>query len=206
MNGIDPIWERTEEFRDTYFSGSQASLPIDVFTVAELDLKLDIIPFDDLFAKYNMDAMLLQNFTGIYVDAEAYQYLENGPVWKQKRLRFTFAHELGHFVLHKAEAAKHSFSNFTDFFRWLHKDSPARYRIEQEANEFAGRLLVPHTRLQTDFDIFSQQAGQISPNWKSLPDLRHAFADRLSDKYGVNTQVIEVRLDRETIWPVLMPF
>jgi len=206
MNGIDPIWERAEEFRDTYFSGAQASLPIDVFTVAELNLRLDIIPFDDLFAKYNMDAMLLQNFTGIYVDAEAYQYLENGPVWKQKRLRFTFAHELGHFVLHKAEATKHKFSNFTDFFRWLHEDSPARYRIEQEANEFAGRLLVPLSRLQADFDVFSQQAGQISPQWRNLPDLRHAFSERLSNKYGVSTQVIEVRLDREDIWPVLMAF
>lgn len=201
MNGIDPIWEQVEQFRQKYFAGQLSSLPIDVFTVAELDLKLDIIPFDDLFAKYEMDAMLLQNFSGIYVDAEAYQYLEDGPVWKQKRLRFTFAHELGHFVLHKAEAAKHNFSDFLAFPRWLHGDSPARYRIEQEANEFAGRLLVPLGRIQDDFEKFSQQATQISAQWRTLPDMRHAFADRLSGKYGVNAHVIEVRLDRESIWP-----
>jgi Zn-dependent peptidase ImmA (M78 family) len=201
MNGIDPIWEQVEKFRNTYFSGSQASLPIDVFTVAELNLRLDIIPFDDLFAKYEMDAMILQNFSGIYVDAEAYQYLENGPVWKQKRLRFTFAHELGHLVLHKAEAEQHKFSNFNAFFRWLHEESPERYRIEKEANEFAGRLLVPRARLQSDFDVFSQQVSQIIAQWRTLPDLRRSFADKLSDKYGVNIPVIEIRLDRENIWP-----
>jgi len=104
VNGMDPVWAQVEQFRREHFAGQLSALPVDVFTVAELDLRLDIIPFDDLFAKYGLDAMLLQDFTGIYIDAETYQYLEHGPVWKQKRLRFTFAHELGHYVLHRAEA------------------------------------------------------------------------------------------------------
>jgi Zn-dependent peptidase ImmA (M78 family) len=200
MNGIESVWEQVERFRDEHFTGQLASLPVDVFTVAELDLKLDIIPFDDLSAKYGMDAMLLQDFTGIYVDAEAYQFLENGPVWKQKRLRFTFAHELGHFVLHREVAASRNFSDFRAFFRWLHEESAARYRIEQEANEFAGRLLVPIDRIQDDFDRFAVRAAELSAQWQALPDMRRALAERLSDKYGVNAQVIETRLDREAIW------
>jgi Zn-dependent peptidase ImmA (M78 family) len=198
---MDQIWGQVEQFRRERLTKQLACLPVDVFTVAELDLRLDIIPFDDLFAKYGMDAMLRQDFTGIYVDAEAYQFLEKGPVWKQKRLRFTFAHELGHFVLHREEAASHSFSDFPAFFRWLHEESPARYRIEQDANEFAGRLLVPRERIQDDFDRFALRAEEISPQWHTLPDLRRALADTLSDKYGVNAQVIEIRLDRENIWP-----
>ncbi len=200
MSGMDSIWAKVERFRSEWFAGQLASLPIDVFTVAELDLRLNIIPFNDLFEKYGMDAMLRQDFTGIYVDAEAYQFLELGPVWKQKRLRFTFAHELGHFVLHHAEAANRDFSDFLSFFRWLHEESPERYRVEQEANEFAGRLLVPRDRLEKDYERFAVRAAEISPQWHVLPNLRHALAEKLSDKYGVNAQVIEVRLDRECIW------
>ena len=200
MNGMDPVWVQVERFRHERLTGQLASLPVDVFTVAELDLRLDIIPFDDLFAKYGMDAMLRQDLTGIYVDAEAYQLLEKGPIWKQKRLRFTFAHELGHFVLHREEATSRRFSDFPAFFRWLHEESPTRYRIEQEANEFAGRLLVPRERIQDDFDRFTVRAAEFSPQWHTLPDLRRAFAEKLSDKYGVNAQVIETRLDRESIW------
>ncbi len=157
MNGKDPVWEQVEAFRRDKFATKLASLTVDVFTVAELTLRLDIIPFNDLFAKYGMDAMLLQDFTGIYVDAESYQYLENGPVWKQKRLRFTFAHELGHYVLHREESAKRKFNDFNAFFRWMPDDSPARYRLEQEANEFAGRLLVP-------IEWYSPE-----PHWKCNP-------------------------------------
>ncbi len=201
MTNRNPVWERVEAFRRDQFAEQLATLPVDVFTAAELNLRLDIIPFNDLFAKYGMDAMLLQDFSGIYVDAEAYQFLENGPVWKQKRLRFTFAHELGHFVLHREEVTSRSFTDFPEFFRWLNEESPARYRMEQEANEFAGRLLVPRERIQEDFDRFAVQAGKLAPNWQTFPDMRHLFAERRSDVYGVNAQVIETRLDRENIWP-----
>lgn len=84
--------------------------------------------------------------------------------------------------------------------RWLHEEIPARYRIEQMAKEFAGRLLVPRERIQEDFDRFAVRAAEISPQWHVLPDLRRALAERLSDTFGVNAQVIEVRLDRESIW------
>ncbi len=169
MSGMDSIWAKVERFRGEWFAGRHASLPVDVFTVAELDLRLDVIPFDDLFGKYGMDAMLRQDFTGIYVDTEAYQFLELGPVWKQKRLRFTFAHELGHFVLHRAEAASRDFSDFLAFFRWLHEESSERYCVEQEANEFAGRLLVPRDCLEEDYERFAVRAAEIRHSGMLFP-------------------------------------
>jgi Zn-dependent peptidase ImmA (M78 family) len=201
VKGMDPVLARVEQFRREHFAGQLSALPVDVFTVAELDLRLDIIPFDDLFAKYGLDAMLLQDFTGIYIDAETYQYLEHGPVWKQKRLRFTFAHELGHYVLHRAEAKQQHFPDFAAFFCWMQADTPTRRRIEYEANRFAGRLLVPLDRLTADFADFRVKAAAFDPNWQTRQDFRRAFAERLSDRYGVNAQVIETSLDQENIWP-----
>jgi hypothetical protein len=72
MNGFGHVWAAAEAFRCAYFAGEEDRLPVDVFTVVELKLRLDVIPFDDLAAKYGIEAALQPDFTGIYVDAESY--------------------------------------------------------------------------------------------------------------------------------------
>lgn len=61
-----------------------------------------------------------------------------------KRQRFTIAHELGHYMLHKSKNTE-----FTDttFFRGDNMDS-----IEYHANEFAARLLMPENILRKLID------------------------------------------------------
>ena len=200
MNGQDKVWEAAEAFRRQYLVQTGGVLPVDVFSVVELQLRLDVIPFDDLQAKYHIDAALTQDFTGIYVDAESYVFWEKGPVWKQNRLRFTVAHEIGHWVLHRDYAAKVKFVSFDQFARHFKGDDPARYWLEQEANEFAGRLLVPNERLRVLFDQFAHQIGSIMPNWLQSEDLRIKFAEQVAPKFGVHTQSILTRLDRESLW------
>lgn len=201
MNGKEEVWEAVEQFRRQYLVGELAHLPVDVFTLAELEFKLDIIPFDDLYEKYEVDAALMQDFSGIYVDAEAYIIWENGPRWKQRRLRFSVAHELGHFVLHREIAAGLSFKTYDDFAVWTKGNHGQQYTLEQTANEFAGRLLVPVGRLQAAFEVFSEAAKNVIPNWYSSTEMRHSFAEKLRDQFEVNTPVIETRLEREGIWP-----
>jgi Zn-dependent peptidase ImmA (M78 family) len=201
MNGKEEVWERVEAFRRQYLVGELAHLPVDVFTLAELEFKLDIIPFDDLYEKYEVDAALIQNFSGIYVDAEAYIIWEKGPRWKQRRLRFSVAHELGHYVLHREIAAKLKFRTFGDFALWTKGNHGQKYTLEQTANEFAGRLLVPVDRLRAAFESFANVAKDVIPNWSTSPDMRHGFAEKLREQFEVNTPVIETRLDREDIWP-----
>jgi len=75
-----------------------------------------------------------------------------------------------------------------------------QYTTEQEANEFAGRLLGPPARLHTAFDHFASGAKSILPNWFTSPDPRHGFAESARRFFEVYTQVIEIRLDREGIW------
>lgn len=61
-----------------------------------------------------------------------------------KRQRFTMAHELGHYILHKGKNIE-----FVDttFFRSDEMDS-----IEYSANEFASRLLMPEDKLRKLID------------------------------------------------------
>jgi Zn-dependent peptidase ImmA (M78 family) len=80
-------------------------------------------------------------------------------------------------------------------------EDSARYGLEQEANEFAGRLLIPVERLRDLFDQFAGQIGAILPNWLRSEDLRFKFAEQVAPKFGVHTQSVLTRLDRESLWP-----
>lgn len=201
MNGFGRVWTAVENFRRQFLAGQEERLPVDVFTLFELRLRLDVIPFDDLAAKYGIDAALMPDFTGLYVDAESYVLWERGPVWKQNRLRFSVAHELGHFILHRDGAAKIKFKSFDEFARHFNANDGPKYHLEQEANEFAGRLLVPIERLREHFDRFAIQIGAIMPNWLRSEDLRLKFAETVAPKFGVHTQTVLARLDRESLWP-----
>jgi len=200
---MERVREAVEALRGLQESLRRKELPVDVLSLVEIDLRLDVIPFDDLKAKYDVEAALRADFTGIYVDAETYVDLERGPEWKLNRLRFSLAHEVGHYVLHSALPQPRNFASLPDFARWtLNFDSPhssRKYTAEQEANEFAGRLLVPVDRLRDFYDDFQTRVAELFPGIH--PDLRAAFSAKAAVKFGVNDQVISVRLDREGIWP-----
>jgi len=200
MNNKETVWDRVEEFRRKYLVSQIDLLPIDVFTLAEIDLKLNIIPFDDLFEKHGIDAALTQDFSGLYVDAEAYIILEKGPIWKQHRLRFSVAHELGHYVLHREKAEQQKIQSFEQFYRWTRTNGGEKYTLEQTANEFAGRLLVPRERLESHLSQMVEKIESVMLDWRTSVDFLRKFALKIHGTYGVNAQVIEVRLEREGLW------
>ena len=197
---MERIWERVEEVRAQYETLREDRTPIDVFSFFEIDLGLNPIPFDDLVSKYRVEAAITADFTGIYLDAEQYTLMENGPDWKLKKLRFTVAHELAHYFLHQSLPQPENFSSLPNFARWNANYGGKKFDAEQEANEFAGRLLVPVSRLKAYFDEFALEAEKLMPDFINSGQVRRSFADRVASRFGVNSQVIEVRLDREGIW------
>lgn len=201
MNGWGHVWQKVEEIRSRYLVGDLAHLPVDVLTLAEIELRLDIVPFDDLWIKYRRDAALMHDFTGIYVDAENYDLLERGPLWKHRRLRFSLAHEIGHFILHREIAAGLNFTSFDAFAQWTNASNGPQRTLELEADEFAGRLLVPPMRLQGEMESFAPRLKDAMPHWFTNPAVRSAFAESMTQVFEVCAQSIEIRLDREGIWP-----
>lgn len=115
---MEHIWQKIAELRAQYAGLQEDQTPIDVFTFLEVDLGIDPIPFDDLTAKYRVEAAIKADFTGIYLDAEQYKLMEKGPDWKLNRLRFTVAHELAHYFLHRDLPQKENFASLPDFARW----------------------------------------------------------------------------------------
>ena len=127
--------------------------------------------------------------------------MEKGPVWTLSRLRFSVAHELAHYFLHREIPQPQNFASLPDFARWSASYGGRKYTVEQEANEFAGRLLVPENRIQTYFDSFSRDAEKMLPNFLESSELRSKFAESAAPHFGVNAVVITVRLDRDLLWP-----
>lgn len=195
------VWTKIEELRGQYELLEEQQTPIDVFTFFEVDLRLDPLPFDDFTAKYRVEAAITADFSGLYMDAEQYSLMEPGPEWKLNRLRFTIAHELARFFLHRDLPQAENFSSLPNFARWTANYGGRKYTAEQEANEFAGRLLVPDTRLLSLFEDFAPEAEKLVPNFMQSGPLRDKFADKVAPRFGVNAQVIAVRLDRDGIWP-----
>ncbi len=199
---MDSIGKKIDDLRNQYPILREDVIPLDIFSFFEIDLGLDPIPFDGLTSRYQVEAAIKADFTGLYVDAEQYLFMERGPVWKLNRLRFTIAHELAHYFLHQSFPQDKDFSSVTGFARWSSDYGGKKYIIEQEANEFAGRLLVPYRRLNEMFEEFADEAKKIIPHFLANEQLRYQFSERVAPRFGVNTGVIEVRLDRENLWPV----
>ncbi len=198
---MEQVWRKIEELRAQYDLLQEDRTPLDVFTFFEVDLRLDPIPFDDLTAKYRVEAAITADFTGMYLDAEQYALMEKGPEWKLARLRFTVAHELAHFFLHRDLPQKENFASLPAFARWTENYGGRKYTVEQEANEFAGRLLVPESKLRLLFEEFSAEAERLVPNFTQSSTLRDKFAERVAPRFGVNAPVVAIRLDRDGIWP-----
>ena len=195
------IWAAADEFRNSPDLCGLATPPVDVIYIAEVILKLDVIPVEDLFARQRMDAALLPDLTGFYIDKEAYLSWEAGQQWVERRLRFSFAHELGHFVLHGAEIRENKFESFDEFKRWTGR-GPYHESAEYQANEFAGRLLVPRDILLTAYDDYCRKVQDADPSWREIEGMREHVSRKLAPRFGVNHQVISIRLDKEGIWPV----
>lgn len=85
------------------------------------------------------------------------------------RIRFTLAHELGHYLLHRKGAARDGISCSV---RDVARGQAGAKAIEREADEFAAWLLMP----------FDDLRGQVPP--RSRPDL-HRLSE-VAERYGTS--------------------
>lgn len=193
------IWRAADEFRESAELRGHHIPPIDVIYIAEIVLKLDVIPLPNLRADQNIDAALLPDLSGFYIDEDAYMAWERGVRWIEQRLRFSFAHELGHYVLHKEEIEANRFETVEGFRRWA--AAPSIYgSAEYQANEFAGRFLVPRDILVSEYDQACKNLANAEPGWREIEGVREFIAKKIAPRFGVNHQVIETRFDHEGIW------
>ena len=179
---------------------------MDLISFVELDLRLDLIPYDGLKNDFGADAAILADFSGFYIDGEIFDRIDVIRGSQLNRLRFSIAHELGHLFLHRELFESANIQTPDHLLDWLNEHDGRKYEFEREANEFAGRLLVPVETLRECFDrmlpAMDEKYGRHT--WVLNSEIRSKTAEMIAPRFGVHPIAIETRFDREGIW--LSPF
>lgn len=190
------IWDKAEQFRNRYWP--ENTIPVDMEYIIEARLNLSIVPDHDIRRMVSIDAYLTSNLSEIVVDYDQYMDEENRYT---KRLRFSFAHEIGHYVLHRKIYEKFDITTPEEYYEFVTTCSEKEYRsFEWQANEFAGRLLVPRDKLQEHLQkIYEElEAKNAQRLWDESPDfVLERSAPTLCKPFGVSEDVIIRRVQEE---------
>lgn len=191
------IWEKADELRARFPCG--ALLPLPVLDLAEFDLGLEIVPKARLKQAGDIDALLLGDLKTIVVDRDAFM-----DPRAENRLRFSVAHEIGHFILHQDVYGRLQHQSIEEWMQFLISIPEPEYNwLESHAYEFAGRLLVPPVALRDALHDAVQLAEQSGfTEWDASGETALGFvANHVRRRFGVSSEVITRRLRIEELWP-----
>ena len=192
------LWNIADQTRDQYWP--ESTLPINIEEIVEFRLKLDIEPVKYLLSTIDIDAYLKRDLSGIVVDYDCYMNDKFA-----NRMRFSFAHELGHFFLHRDLYVRFGIDSPKQWKEFISNVPESEYRdFEWQANEFAGRLLVPYPALETQMEEVRAilEENNLIPFLGMDPDaVLSRISPMLCKSFGVSTEVIERRVKREGVWP-----
>jgi Zn-dependent peptidase ImmA (M78 family) len=189
------VREETEEFRAAHVIPS-GLLPVPIIEIVEFKLKLTPIPVVHLLEEIDIDGFLTKDLKSICIDQDVYENRR-----KENRLRFTFAHEVGHLVLHSREIRLCRFRTSTDWMRFREDfEEEDLFWFEQQAYEFAGRLLVPPGPL-------SEEIRNLGPKIREFKRLGgndeerivQAISRSVCKKFAVSSDVIARRIKSEKL-------
>ena len=169
-------------------------IPIPVEDILDLKMGFHIFPFPRLFKDFGLNGFLSSDMSTIYVDEVQYdQYNE--------KYRYTLAHELGHYVLHKSVYENLPYKSPEEFVHWrLHVPPEEIGWFETHGNWFAGHLLVPTSCLEEVCrDIVLKYQDTFS-EFDSIPDdIWSYISNEVATYFDVNPPVVEAQIRKESI-------
>ena len=174
-------------------------IPIPIEEVIEFKLGMSIEPKTFLKEEYGIDGQLLGDLSTIMIDNKMYLDEKYLP-----RVRFTLAHELGHYYLHKKQIKEAKFSSIEEWTKVLQNTSYEDSNwFERQADEFAGSFLIPINTLikliegkRNKIEQFLKESNSEEFHEKAI----YGISINLCRKFNVSHQVIETRINREKIW------
>jgi len=193
---FDFIREKAEDFRKNHIEPIDL-VPVPITEIIEFDLKLKVITIPGMLAAIDIDGFLTNDLKAICIDTDMYMNhrFEN-------RQRFTFAHEIGHLILHTSEIKKCRFRT-PEAWKHFHEDFNKEDLdwFEQQAREFGGRLLVPVSDLESKIRAYSPKIKEYHN--RTRPDKAELVKDAISRliciDFQVSPDVILKRIDRERL-------
>lgn len=156
--------------------------PVDVELLCD-KLNIGIIPVPNLFKDFRIDAYISADFKTIFVDEGEFKKDSSG-------YRFSVAHELGHFLLHR----KYYPTGIKDTKEWLKiSERIVTNNAEFQANYFAANVLVPSGEFRTIMNRLYN--GDFEKNaWAASSSERKIIFDNVRKKFKVSDDVIARRI------------
>jgi len=141
----------------------------------DLNINSIPIPIEDIVNKYNIRISKApsEEFSGILIRKENRALIGINDEEPINRQRFSIAHELGHFLLHKNKFAFVDYREKKDVLIHNHK--------EREANIFAAAILMPEKPLKDDLK-------------EKKYEITEYDVQELAHKYQVSYQAMQIRL------------
>lgn len=190
--------EMAEQIRQEYWP--EGILPINTAEIVELRLRFDVEPVPGLLSVLDMDAYIKTDLSGIVVDQDCYMQDRFA-----NRLRFSLAHELGHYFLHRDIYSSLSLNTPEEWKEFILNVPEAEYEnFEWQANEFAGRFLVPYDNLKSKVKEsleMIRKSGLLEYLYQDPDAVLSRVSPFIRKTFGVSEQVIVLRVKREDLWP-----
>ena len=177
------------------------SIPVPIEEIIDIKLQMDIIPIPglkDSFIKagLDIDAFISSDFKSITVDKFMYN-----PNKTNVRYQFSLAHEIGHMVLHKHLFNELKFNNCDDWIRMINElPQKELKRVEWQASEFAGLLLVPRKILKNVFrKAIKDTEKLLDSKYEKRKDfiLETAIECYIAPKFNVAKYTAKIRIERD---------
>ncbi|RZB31706.1 MAG: hypothetical protein SRB1_01325 [Desulfobacteraceae bacterium Eth-SRB1] len=154
------VGEYVEDFLKKYHSSLK--LPIPIEWIIESDLGLHIVPFPNLYKIFSQSGFLSADRTKIFIDE--YQY-DNFV----EKYRFTLAHEIGHFIMHKSLYEGLPFNSEQEFIEYLQSRPTKGKHLSHEFCSYASNELA--------------EPFEVNPVVVEIRIRQESFAEKFKDYY-----------------------
>ena len=162
-------------------------IPVPIEEIVEFSLGLNIIPLPGLQKAYETVAFISSDFKSIYVDKFV---LEN----RERRYRFSLAHEVGHFWLHKECLSAFTFNSIEEWKRFeCDIDDESNGWLEFQAYSFGGLVLVPRKPLASCKKSLEEQIRKTGMD-ATTDAAQEIVSERLAIEFKVSKEAIDKRL------------
>ncbi|OGV58565.1 MAG: hypothetical protein A2283_00515 [Lentisphaerae bacterium RIFOXYA12_FULL_48_11] len=190
------IAEKAKEFSDKY-QLSQRNYPLDVEEIAECDLGLEIRVVAGLMEEFDSPAQIAPGDSYPIITVDADQYRQQTTFY-----RFSLAHEIGHYVLHREwlEKVWRMVKSIDTWKQVIMARSEDDYKwIEANAEEFASYLLAPEDKFEP---VLRQQLLLLEKISAALQaeDILPYIANPIGEFFGMSNSAAQARIRKSSQW------
>lgn len=154
-------------------------IPVPVEEIADFSLGIKIVAVGDLRKTHGIDGCISRDMSSIFIDKN--QYMEN-----EYRTRFTIAHELGHYVLHREYIQQLDIKSDQNWKELVISNKKEWSGMEYQAYMFAGYFLMPSDVLKIEYEALLSDRDEEREYFN--------ITRELSKKFQVSDDAVQKRL------------